>query len=73
MIQISTPTTALVLKRFWSNQSRDSKLLSIQLFIYLFDNWFILPDFSLSLRVQTGSGAHPASYPAGFGSLFPRG
>jgi hypothetical protein len=29
-------------------------------------------DFSSSLSVQTGSGAHPASYPVGSGSPFPR-
>jgi hypothetical protein len=28
-------------------------------------------DFSSSLSVQTGSGAHPASYPVGSGSPFP--
>jgi hypothetical protein len=30
-------------------------------------------DFSSSLCVQTGSGAHPASYPIGTGGPFPRG
>jgi hypothetical protein len=30
-------------------------------------------DFSCSLCVQTGSGAHPASYPVGTGGPFPRG
>jgi hypothetical protein len=29
--------------------------------------------FSLLHVVQTGSGAHPASYPRGTGGLFPRG
>jgi hypothetical protein len=29
--------------------------------------------FSLAFVVQTGSGAHPASYPMGIGGLFPRG
>jgi hypothetical protein len=28
-------------------------------------------EFSSNLCVQTGSGAHPASYPLGTGSLFP--
>jgi hypothetical protein len=28
--------------------------------------------FSLRHRVQTGSGAHPASYPKGIGSFFPQ-
>jgi hypothetical protein len=30
-------------------------------------------DFSSSLCVQTGSGAHPASYPMGTGGPFPGG
>jgi hypothetical protein len=30
-------------------------------------------DFSSSPCVQTGSGAHPASYPMGTGGPFPRG
>jgi hypothetical protein len=30
-------------------------------------------DFSSSLCVQTGSGAHPASYPVGIGGPFPGG
>jgi hypothetical protein len=30
-------------------------------------------DFSSSPFVQTGSGAHPASYPMGTGGPFPRG
>jgi hypothetical protein len=30
-------------------------------------------DFSSGLRVQTGSGAHPASCPVGTGGLFPGG
>jgi hypothetical protein len=30
-------------------------------------------DFSSSLYVQTGSGAHPASYPMGTGDPFPGG
>jgi hypothetical protein len=30
-------------------------------------------DFSSSLCVQTGSGAHPASYPTGTGGPFPGG
>jgi hypothetical protein len=30
-------------------------------------------DFSSSLCVQTGSGAHTASYPMGTGSSFPEG
>jgi hypothetical protein len=30
-------------------------------------------DFSSSLCAQTGSGAHPASYPMGTGGPFPRG
>jgi hypothetical protein len=30
-------------------------------------------DFSSSLCVQTGSGAHPASYPMGAGGSFPGG
>jgi hypothetical protein len=30
-------------------------------------------DFSFSLYVQTGSGAHPASYPMGTGGPFPGG
>jgi hypothetical protein len=30
-------------------------------------------DFSSSLYVQTGSGAHPASYPMGTGGSFPGG
>jgi hypothetical protein len=30
-------------------------------------------DFSASLCVQTGSGAHPASCPMGIGGLFPGG
>jgi hypothetical protein len=30
-------------------------------------------DFSSSLCVQTGSGAHPASYPVGTGGSFPGG
>jgi hypothetical protein len=30
-------------------------------------------DFSSSLSVQTGSGAHPASYPMGMGGPFPGG
>jgi hypothetical protein len=30
-------------------------------------------DFSSSLCVQTGSGAHPASYTMGTGGLFPGG
>jgi hypothetical protein len=30
-------------------------------------------DFSSSPCVQTGSGAHPASYPMGIGGTFPRG
>jgi hypothetical protein len=30
-------------------------------------------DFSSSLCVQTGSGAHPASYPIGTGGRFPGG
>jgi hypothetical protein len=30
-------------------------------------------DFSSSLCVQTGSGAHPASCPMGTGGSFPRG
>jgi hypothetical protein len=30
-------------------------------------------DFSSSPCVQTGSGAHPASYPMGNGGLFPGG
>jgi hypothetical protein len=30
-------------------------------------------NFSLHRRVQTGSGAHPASYPIGTGSSFPGG
>jgi hypothetical protein len=30
-------------------------------------------DFSSSLCVQTGSGAHPASYPMGTGGSFPGG
>jgi hypothetical protein len=30
-------------------------------------------DFSSSLFVQTGSGAHPASYTMGTGGPFPRG
>jgi hypothetical protein len=30
-------------------------------------------DFSSSLCVQTGSGAHPVSYPVGIRGLFPRG
>jgi hypothetical protein len=30
-------------------------------------------NFSLRHRVQTGSGAHPASYPTGTGSSFPAG
>jgi hypothetical protein len=30
-------------------------------------------DFSSSLCVQTGSGAHPASYPMGNGDPFPGG
>jgi hypothetical protein len=30
-------------------------------------------DFSSSLCVQTGSGAHPASYPKGTGGSFPGG
>jgi hypothetical protein len=29
-------------------------------------------DFSVSLHVQSSSGAHPASYPLGTGSSFPR-
>jgi len=29
--------------------------------------------FSLCHRAQTGSGAHPASYPMGAGDCFPRG
>jgi hypothetical protein len=32
-----------------------------------------IEDFSSSLCVQTGSGAHPASYPVGTGSPFPGG
>jgi hypothetical protein len=31
------------------------------------------PDFSSSPCVQTGSGAHPASYPMGTGGSFPGG
>jgi hypothetical protein len=30
-------------------------------------------NFSLHHRVQTGSGAHPASYPTGTGGTFPGG
>jgi hypothetical protein len=30
-------------------------------------------NFSLRHRVQTGSGAHPASYPMGTGGSFPAG
>jgi hypothetical protein len=30
-------------------------------------------DFSFSLCVRTGSGAHPASYPMGTGGSFPGG
>jgi hypothetical protein len=30
-------------------------------------------NFSLHHRVQTGSGAHPASYPMGARGSFPRG
>jgi hypothetical protein len=30
-------------------------------------------DFSLFYSVQTGSGAHPASYPMGTRSFFPKG
>jgi hypothetical protein len=30
-------------------------------------------DFSSSSCIQTGSGAHPASYPMGTGGSFPRG
>jgi hypothetical protein len=30
-------------------------------------------DFSLFHSVQTGSGAHPASYPMSTGASFPRG
>jgi hypothetical protein len=30
-------------------------------------------NFSLGHRVQTGSGAHPASYPMGTGGSFPGG
>jgi hypothetical protein len=30
-------------------------------------------DFSFNLCIQTGSGAHPASYPMGTGRPFPRG
>jgi hypothetical protein len=30
-------------------------------------------DFSSSPCIQTGSGAHPASYPMGTGGSFPRG
>jgi hypothetical protein len=49
------------------------------------DGWIILKrilkklsptgaeDFSSSPCVQTGSGAHPASYPMGNGGPFPRG
>jgi hypothetical protein len=36
--------------------------------------WFPagVKDFSSNLCVQTGSGAHPASYPLGTGGPFPR-
>jgi hypothetical protein len=42
---------------------------------YTLDNRGLIPDrrkyFSSSLFVQTGSEAHPASYPMGTGVLFP--
>jgi hypothetical protein len=47
---------------------------------YGLDDWAIevrfpieAEDFSCSLCVQTGSGAHPASYPMGSGGSFPGG
>jgi hypothetical protein len=46
---------------------------------YRLDDWVIkfrsptgAEDFSSSPCVQTGSGAHPASYPMGTGGPFPR-
>jgi hypothetical protein len=47
---------------------------------YRLDDWAIevrsptgAEDFSSSPSVQTGSGAHPASYPMGTGGSFPGG
>jgi hypothetical protein len=42
---------------------------------YRLDDRGSIPDrgFSSSPRVQTGSGAHPASYPMGTGDPFPGG
>jgi hypothetical protein len=37
------------------------------------DNVYMAEDFSSSPCVQTGSEAHPASYPMGTGGPFPRG
>jgi hypothetical protein len=38
-----------------------------------FDPWQSQKNFSSNLCVQTGSGAHPASYPVDTGGPFPEG
>jgi hypothetical protein len=58
------------------NWSRGSSVISVS--DYGLDDRGSIPDrgrgfFSSSLCVETGSGAHPASYPIGTGGPFPRG